>query len=94
MALRIRTTGEILCAAKHPRRAGDTYIPDGLHYELSVIQRVLIPNADEAETGKWHWREQCPESCERMPALAGCEKKQIDALAATGPLFGGQHEPV
>ena len=56
MSLRYRVTGELLCAAKHPPMPNDTYIDDGLHYMLSVIQRVVIPESDEDVTGRWHWR--------------------------------------
>lgn len=57
MSLRVRANGELLCAAKHPALPDDLrYIDDGLHYILAAEQRVLIPNHDEAETGKWHWR--------------------------------------
>jgi len=53
VSLRYRVTGELLCAAKHPPMPNDTYIDDGLHYMLSVIQRVVIPESDEDVTGRW-----------------------------------------
>lgn len=56
MSVRMRVTGEILCGAKSEPMPDDTYVPDGLHYHLSVIQRVLVPDEDEATTGHWHWR--------------------------------------
>ena len=57
MALRWRQygNGELLCAAKHPAEAKDTYIDDALHYRLAVELRVVIPDPNEHETGKWHW---------------------------------------
>jgi hypothetical protein len=55
MSIRIRKNGELVCGAKSKARKGDTYIPDGLHYNLSVIQKVLIPDIDEEKTGRWHW---------------------------------------
>lgn len=55
MAVRIRKDGTILCAAKSEAMEGDTYIHDGLHYELSVIQKVLIADVDEEKNGLWHW---------------------------------------
>lgn len=55
MALRWRKTGEILCAAKSKPEPGDCYIDDRLHYELSVIQKTIVPAANEGETGQWSW---------------------------------------
>lgn len=55
MALRWRVTGELLCAAKTEPMDGDTYIGDRLHYELSVIQKAVVPDAAEATNGLWHW---------------------------------------
>lgn len=55
MAVRIRVTGEIICAAKSRARKDDTYISDELHYELSVVQKVLIPDKNESSNGIWHW---------------------------------------
>lgn len=56
MALRWRhPSGELICAAKSRAHKGDTYIDDTLHYELSVIQKVLVPALDEGKTGRWFW---------------------------------------
>ncbi len=55
MSLRWRLTGEILCAAKSEEMEGDTYINDRLHYELSVIQKTIVPDLKEEENGLWHW---------------------------------------
>lgn len=55
MALRWRLTGEIYCAAKSKPKKGDTYINDPLHYELSVIQKVLVPDKNEEKNGRWYW---------------------------------------
>jgi hypothetical protein len=57
MALRVRHDGRILCAAIHPRHAGDTYIDDGLHYEMSVIHKVIVTEPAEAheKRGEWWW---------------------------------------
>ena len=62
MAVRIRRSGEIVCAAMHPAEDGDTYIDDGLHYELSVEKRVLVTEPMElhAKSGRWWWRGQAP----------------------------------
>jgi len=60
MSLRWRKNGELVCGAKSEPEPEDTYIDDRLHYELSVVQKVLIPEADEAESGKWKWKEPTP----------------------------------
>lgn len=59
MSIRVRADGSMLCAAKHPTLPDDLgYIDDGLQYILAVEQRVLIPDDDEPETGRHHWRRQ------------------------------------
>ena len=55
MSLRWRKNGDLLCAAKHRKRKTDTYINDRLHYELSVILKVVAPSIHEDKTGKWYW---------------------------------------
>lgn len=66
MALRIRSDGRILCAAKHPAEPGDTYLDDGLHYRLSVELGVVISEPMDADPdnpgrgghaahGEWWW---------------------------------------
>lgn len=55
MALRWRLNGEVLCAAKSEAEEHDTYIDDRLHYELSTIQKTIVPALDEEETGRWFW---------------------------------------
>lgn len=55
MALRWRKNGAIVCAAKTASESGDTYINDRLHYELSVIQKVVVPDIHESKNGIWHW---------------------------------------
>ena len=62
MALRIRQDGRILCAAMHPALPGDTYIDDGLHYEMSVIHKVIAAEPWEKHqlSGQWWWRGNIP----------------------------------
>lgn len=55
MSIRWRKTGELLCAAKSEAMEGDTYIDDRLQYELAVIQKVIIPDKNEAENGLHYW---------------------------------------
>lgn len=57
MAVRWRQSGKnkgkIECAAVSKALKSDCYISDNLHYELAVIQEVLIPIGD----GKfWRWK--------------------------------------
>ncbi len=63
MALRIRKDGSILCAAIHPPLEGDTYIDDALHYEMSVILRVIGTEEHEKHIkhGQWWWMGNIPE---------------------------------
>jgi hypothetical protein len=56
MSLRWRKNGDLICAAKSQAKNGDTYIDDRLHYQLAVMEKVVIPNDDEKKTGSWHWR--------------------------------------
>ncbi len=62
MALRIRKDGRILCAAMHPAELGDTYIDDGLHYEMSVIHKVIGAEASDKhnDNGRWYWTGNIP----------------------------------
>lgn len=54
---RIRKNGGLLlCAAKCDAMPGDTYIDDRLHYQLAVIERVVIPDVNEKENGIWNWK--------------------------------------
>lgn len=56
MSIRWRSTGELLCGAKSTAMQDDCYIDDRLHYELSVMREILVPDEDENKTGLWHWR--------------------------------------
>ena len=58
MSLRWRKSGNLYCAAKTEEKEGDTYIDDRLHYQLSVILKVIEPTMEEAETGLWKWRDE------------------------------------
>ncbi len=62
MALRIRKDGRILCAAMHEKEEGDTYIHDGLHYILSVEEKVLATEPHELHQyrGEWWWKGSIP----------------------------------
>lgn len=55
MSLRWRLTGEVVCGAKSEPMLDDTYISDRLHYELSVIQKVIVPDKNEEKNGLWYW---------------------------------------
>ena len=56
MSIRWRKNGKLLCGAKSEKREGDTYIGDKLHYQLAVIEEVLIPDKKEAINGLWRWK--------------------------------------
>jgi len=62
MALRIRKNGKILCAAMHPKKEGDLYIDDELHYYLSVETKVLVtePWTEHKKRGEWWWKTKIP----------------------------------
>lgn len=62
MALRIRKNGKILCAAIHKQEEGDTYIDDDLHYQMSVIHKVIAaePMEKHKESGEWWWTGNIP----------------------------------
>lgn len=55
MSIRWRATGELLCAAKCDPMDDDTYIDDRLHYQLSVLSKAIVPDANEASNGSWWW---------------------------------------
>ena len=75
MAVRIRKSGEIVCAAMHPEEPGDTYLNDGLHYKLSVELKVLVaePMLRHARDGRWWWRNEVPNDRE-VDAFYGGEE--------------------
>jgi hypothetical protein len=53
MSLRIRETGEVVCAAMHPELPGDVYLDDAQHYAISVVCRALKAVA----YGRWRFVE-------------------------------------
>lgn len=66
MALRVRHNGRILCAALHEAEHGDTYIDDGLHYQMSALSKVLVtePMPQHADRGEWWWAGNVPRGVE------------------------------
>ena len=62
MALRIRKSGTIICAAMSEPKPNDTYINDYLHYEMSEVQKVIVsePMPKHKETGLWWWAGNVP----------------------------------
>lgn len=64
MALRIRKNGRIMCAAIHPEEPGDTYLDDGIHYQLSAERKLLVsePMEQHKKSGEWWWRGNIPEN--------------------------------
>ena len=59
MALRIRKNGKIFCAAISEPEDGDTYLHDGISYELTVIQKSLVTTENDyhmSHGGEWWWK--------------------------------------
>ena len=72
MALYIKNDGRILCAALNKIDFGDVYIDDDLHYQMSVVHKVIVthPEPKHTETGgQWWWRGQQPEAIELAPHI-------------------------
>ena len=55
MSMRWRADGTLVCAAMRPEEPGDTYIDDRLHYQLSVVQKVVIADPNHEQNALWHW---------------------------------------
>tara|TARA_R110002073_G_scaffold120438_1_gene262384 strand:- start:629 stop:835 length:207 start_codon:yes stop_codon:yes gene_type:complete len=55
MAMRWRKDGRLLCAAMTKPEEGDTYIGDGVHYQLSVISRAILADVDHETNALWYW---------------------------------------
>jgi len=71
MSLRIRSDGQILCAAMHPAESGDTYLHDGISYRLIVGFGVIVTEpmypsehgrgrGGHARHGEWWWADSVP----------------------------------
>lgn len=55
MAVRWRSNGDLICAAVSKEEPDDCYIDDRLQYELSVNQKVLVPDKNHEKNGLHHW---------------------------------------
>ncbi len=55
MAIRWRSDGRLLCAAKSEAKPGDTYIDDRLHYQLSVVSRAILADTNHENSRRWYW---------------------------------------
>ena len=68
MALRIRSDGQILCAAMHSSEPGDTYLHDGISYKLTVELKAIVSEPmfsdlgrrGHARHGEWWWKDEIP----------------------------------
>lgn len=62
MAIRVRKDGSMWCAALTNPEDGDTYIDDGLHYEMSVIHKVIVafPWDKHKNHPQWWWVNMAP----------------------------------
>lgn len=50
------------CAAHTEPQAGDTYIDDTLHYEMSVLHGVIValPMPEHVDHPQWWWTTNAP----------------------------------
>ena len=69
MSLRWRKSGELICGAKSEPMDGDCYIDDRLHYELSAIQKTVVPDKNEGDNGLWYWLHNNPHKNARWVAI-------------------------
>lgn len=70
MAIRVRKDGTMQCAALSEPMAGDTYIDDGLHYQMSVEHGVImaLPMPEHRENPQWWWVNAAPSGCSAICA--------------------------
>ena len=68
MSLRIRKSGEILCAANTEAEEGDTYLNDEIHYYLSVLTGAIVASENHLEDNLWFWniKEEYKEHCNEI----------------------------
>lgn len=67
MAIRVRKNGRMFCAFYSNQEDGDIYINDWLHYEMSVIHKVIGTTKMEVHSkngGEWYWLNNVPENVE------------------------------
>jgi len=66
MAIRVRKDGTMWCAAHTEAMPGDTYIDDGLHYEMSVVRGVIVslPIPEHEKNPQWWWAGNAPEGAD------------------------------
>ena len=66
MALRIRKDGSIWCAAHSKPEEGDTYIDDGLHYQMSLAGVIVaLPMPQHLDNPRWWWAGNAPAGVDR-----------------------------
>lgn len=84
MAVRIRESGQILCAAMHPAEPGDTYLDDALHERLASGTGAIVTEpmhckggrGGHANHGEWWWRDRIPTDVEADPYFLGRGQRQ------------------
>lgn len=66
MAIRLRKSGTMVCAALSEERDGDIYIDDGTHYHLSVEKGLIVSYPWERHKDEpfWFWANNAPEGCD------------------------------
>jgi hypothetical protein len=70
MSIRLRKSGELICAAMSEEEEGDTYIDDRLHYQLSVISRAILADIEHETNGLWHWVHSDEDRLRGVPELS------------------------
>lgn len=55
MAIRIRSNGDLLCAAHTEPMEGDTYLHDDIHYYLSVLTDSIRASKNHEKDNLWFW---------------------------------------
>ena len=74
MAIRIRITGELLCATHTQPMEGDTYIDDQIHYYLSQLTGAIRPSKTHDIDNLWFWNIK-PELIEHYAEIVNCETR-------------------
>lgn len=72
MAIRVRKDGSMICAAHSAPEPGDTYIDDGLHYEMSQVHGVITshPMPEHEADPRWWWKGQSGQLSEAQAEIA------------------------
>ena len=87
MAIRVRKDGTMWCAAHTAEQSGDTYIDDGLHYQMSVVHGAIValPMPAHLDNPQWWWADNAPEGCDiSFVELRAARQSSGEAVALIG----------